>query len=144
MEGGITMRLSAVLALCIASSACGSPPSSAGTTREASTEVSEPLAPTVPSSPVPHLPPPSTDSSSPTSAVAVPAPPAGLMMRQGTPPGDPTEKFVTSSVVMITWSDIQPTNATDPPDWSTLDNELGALARFGVEHVRLRVMSGGD
>jgi hypothetical protein len=45
---------------------------------------------------------------------------------------------------MINWSDIQPTNATDPPDWSTLDSALAALAEHGVAHVRLRIMSGGD
>jgi hypothetical protein len=87
----------------------------------------------------------STTASADTLASATPpVPPSGLMMREGTPPGAPTETYMTSSVVMINWSDIQPTNATDPPDWSTLDSQLSALSKVGVEHVRLRIMSGGD
>jgi hypothetical protein len=114
----------AALAVCLVVSACGGPPSAGETS--------------------------STESSADTSGAehatesATPAPPAGLMMRERTPPGPPTETYVTSSVVMIDWSDIQPTNATDPPDWSSLDSQLSALAKVGVEHVRLRIMSGGS
>ncbi len=65
-------------------------------------------------------------------------------MREGVPPGPPDESYVTSSVLMINWSDIQPTNATDPPDWTTLDDGLAKLTKTGVDDVRLRIMSGGD
>jgi hypothetical protein len=44
---------------------------------------------------------------------------------------------------MINWSDIQATSPGDA-DWSTLDTQLAALAAAGVQHVRLRIMAGGD
>ena len=135
------MRLSALpyapLALCLITSSCGSPPGSDATTGdEASAEVSGPKAPE-------ETPPPAVKSSS-LAVSTTPAPPSGLMMRAGTPPGAPTESFVTSTVVMLNWSDIQPTNASDAADWSTLDAQLAALAKFDVQHVRLRIMSGGE
>jgi hypothetical protein len=82
--------------------------------------------------------------SSTPSSTGTPAPPSGLMMREHAPPGPPTETFVKSSVVMINWADIQPMNATDTADWSTLDDQIAALTKVGVQHVRLRIMSGGS
>jgi hypothetical protein len=72
-----------------------------------------------------------------------PIPPAGLMDRQGTPPGAPTEDYMTSSVVMLDWSDIQPT-AASAFDWSNLDNQLASLKKVGVVHTRVRIMAGGS
>jgi hypothetical protein len=126
-SGGIAMRLSTppfvTLALCLATAACGSSPGPEETT------AGEPLA--------------SSATSATGSSTSTPVAPSGLMMRASTPPGPATQSFIHSSVVMINWSDIQPTSAADA-EWTTLDNQLSALAAAGVQHVRLRIMAGGD
>jgi hypothetical protein len=120
----------AMLSVCLVLPACGGPASqSDGAGAEAASP--ERHAPgdvdNGPSSPPVDAPPAKQGDSSSPPAVTTPTPPAGLMTRSGKPPGAPTETFVTSAVVMINWSDIQPTNATDVPDWSTLDSQLSAL-----------------
>jgi len=137
----------AMVSACLVLSACGGP---ASQTDGAAAEAASPErhAPGDvdhgPSSPPVDAPPAHEGDSSSAPAVITPTPPAGLMTRSGKPPGAPTETFVTSAVVMLNWSDIQPTNATDPPDWSTLDTQLSTLSKVGVKEVRLRIMSGGD
>lgn len=93
---------------------------------------------------LPWASPPAATPSMTSSEAATPLSPSGLMMRQGVPPGLPDESFITSSVAMVNWADIQPDNATDPAEWSTLDKEIAALAKAGVSDVRLRIMAGGQ
>ncbi len=70
-----------------------------------------------------------------------PKAPVGLMMRGGNPPSA-AQSFMTSTVAMIDWADIQPTSSSDQV-WTTLDNMLAAYAKDGINAVRLRIMSGG-
>lgn len=85
---------------------------------------------------------PVDDSELASTTATTPAPPSGLMMRGGVPPTS-EESYVTSSVAMLHWKDIQP-SGPDDWDWSSLDHALGGLANAGVTHVRVRIMSGGD
>ena len=72
-----------------------------------------------------------------------PKPPAGLMLRGGSAPPTIAQAYMTSSVALVNWAELQPNGPSDRV-WTALDKQLLNMRAGNITHVRLRVMSGGN